>query len=80
LLTLWRRFGDSAVLTYYYGHLSPGDNPKLYKKLTSALARAVEGKLLSDDRGALNSFFCRLANPRCSPPVFRLQLGRQEWF
>ena len=50
-------FGDSAVLSYYYGHLSPGDNPKLYKKLTTTLAKSIDAKLSIDDRGWLSPLF-----------------------
>jgi polyribonucleotide 5'-hydroxyl-kinase len=34
-------FGSAAPIGYFYGHVSPGENPKLFKVLTQHLATAV---------------------------------------
>ena len=45
------RLSVTDPIVYFYGHLSPGDNPKLFNVVNGNLAAVVEKRLTNDAEG-----------------------------
>jgi polyribonucleotide 5'-hydroxyl-kinase len=52
----YSQFPTRSPLVYYYGHQSPAENLRLYKKYVSRLALAVTSRLAEDTRGLIFPF------------------------
>jgi len=50
VIDLEDEFSANSILSYFYGHVTPSDNIKLYKKVTTALAKAVDQKFEEDEK------------------------------
>lgn len=50
-----RRLSVTDPLVFFYGQLSPGDNPKLFNVVVDNLAATVEQRFASDSAGAFPS-------------------------
>ena len=46
------RLSVTDPIVYFYGHLSPGDNPKLFNVVNGNLAAVVEKRLINDAEGS----------------------------
>jgi polyribonucleotide 5'-hydroxyl-kinase len=60
-------FSSTVPLSFFYGHVSPGENPTLFETLVGTLAQCVDQRLASDPEGILSYFPANFKIPPLLP-------------